>query len=67
MQQVRIDGQAGLPRQLLGEDDGMPARCVLRLDNLTVVSKSSLASRITTFPAARMADVCAALDAAIAC
>lgn len=52
---------------LLDEDDGMPSECVLSLDSLTVVSKSSLARRIVTLSAERMRDVCAALNAAVAC
>jgi mRNA interferase MazF len=52
---------------LLDAADGMPAECVLSLDNLAVVSKSSLNSRVTTLTQARMADVCAALKAAVAC
>ena len=51
----------------LDEDDGMPAPCVLSLDNLTPVSKSRLRSRITTLTPRRMADVCAALTVAVAC
>jgi mRNA interferase MazF len=52
---------------ILDAADGMPAECVLSLDNLAVVSKSSLNSRVTTLTPARMADVCAALKAAVAC
>jgi mRNA interferase MazF len=52
---------------ILDAEDGMPAECVLSLDNLAVVAKSSLNGRITTLAPTRMADVCAALTAAIAC
>jgi mRNA interferase MazF len=52
---------------LLDEDDGMPASCALSLDNVTPVLKAHLRGRITTLSARRMADVCAALAAAVAC
>lgn len=52
---------------LLGPSDGMPADCVLTLDNLRVVRKSMLTERITTLDPARMQDVCAALAFATAC
>jgi mRNA interferase MazF len=51
----------------LDEADGMPTSCVLSLDNVTPVLKSHLSSRITTLSPVRMADVCAALAAAVAC
>lgn len=51
----------------LDESDGMPTSCVLSLDNVTPVLKSRLSSRITSLSPDRMADVCAALAAAVAC
>ena len=58
----------GIPTEVpLDERDGMPAACVLTLDNLTVVSRAAVASRITTLSADRMAEVCTALSAAVAC
>ena len=52
---------------ILDATDGMPAECVLSLDNLAVVPKSSLNGQVTTLSSARMADVCAALKVAVAC
>jgi mRNA interferase MazF len=58
----------GIPTEVaLGERDGMPASCALSLDNLTVVSRGALASRITTLGAERMTEVCTALGVAVAC
>jgi mRNA interferase MazF len=51
----------------LGEADGMPERCVLSLDNLRTVPKALLTERITTLQAARLRDVCTALDHALGC
>jgi mRNA interferase MazF len=51
----------------LDENDGMLASCVLSLDNVTPVLKSHLRSRITTLSSVRMAEVCAALAAAVGC
>lgn len=52
---------------LLDEDDGMPAACALALDNVTLVRKSALAARIVTLQTDRMAEVCTALQVAVAC
>jgi mRNA interferase MazF len=51
----------------LDEQDGMPAPCVLSLDNVTVVPRAALGSRITMLSGRRMAEVCAALEAAVGC
>jgi mRNA interferase MazF len=51
----------------LDESDGMPAECVLTLDNLRVVRKSMLAERLTTLSPARLREVCDALGFATAC
>jgi mRNA interferase MazF len=51
----------------LDEEDGMPIPCALSLDNMTLVLKSHLRSRITTLSPMRMADVCGALTAAVGC
>jgi mRNA-degrading endonuclease toxin of MazEF toxin-antitoxin module len=45
----------------------MPAICALSFDNLTTVPKELLTERITALPAARLAELCAALDAATGC
>lgn len=51
----------------LDESDGMPAPCVLTLDNFTVVRKAALTRRITRLRPERMAEVCTALNVAVAC
>ena len=51
----------------LGPNDGMPAECVLTLDNMRVVRKSMLTERITTLGVSRMDEVGAALAFATGC
>lgn len=51
----------------LGPADGMPAECVVTLDNLVSVRPAFLTERITTLDSARMAQVCRALRHAVAC
>jgi mRNA interferase MazF len=51
----------------LDATDGMPRECVLSLDNLTIVPKRLLTSRITTLDAVRMDQVCQALRIAVEC
>lgn len=58
----------GIPTEVaLGQADGMPADCVLSLDNLSLIRTSLLTDRITTLDPATMVDVCAALAAATDC
>lgn len=58
----------GIPTEvLLDTSDGMPAPCALTLDNVRVVRKSCLTSRVTVLDADRMAEVCAALAFAVDC
>lgn len=58
----------GIPTEVpLDEGDGMPAACALALDNLALVSRRSLASRITKLGSERMGEVCAALTVAVGC
>ena len=52
---------------LLGPDDGMPTECAASLDNLRVVPKANLVERICVLDPARLAEVCAALRAAVDC
>lgn len=52
---------------ILDGDDGMPERCALSLDNLTVVAKAALRERICRLGAERMRAVCAALGVAVDC
>jgi mRNA interferase MazF len=47
--------------------DGMPAECVISLDNLRTVPKVMLVERITTLDATKMASVCRALNASTGC
>ncbi|MBI2860524.1 MAG: type II toxin-antitoxin system PemK/MazF family toxin [Chloroflexi bacterium] len=46
---------------LLGPEDGMPAKCVVNLDDILTIPKSRLASRITTMPPEKMAAVAKAI------
>jgi mRNA interferase MazF len=52
---------------VLDENDGMPERCALSLDNVTTLPKSLLVERICRLPGDRMLEVCRALGAATAC
>jgi len=51
----------------LGPDDGMPTECAASFDNLRVVPKSYLVDRLCVLDAARLAEACAALRAAVDC
>ena len=51
----------------LDRSDGMPVDCVLTTDNLTLVPKADLTTRITMLSAERLREVCEALAYAIAC
>jgi mRNA interferase MazF len=51
----------------LGPADGMPAECVLALDNLWTVRKAHLTERIAKLSPLRMHEVCTALAAAVDC
>lgn len=51
----------------LGRDDGMPADCVLAVDNLTLVRPALCTDRITTLSPAKLRAVCDALGLATAC
>jgi mRNA interferase MazF len=57
-----------LPSEVvLGEDDGMPARCALSFDNVTVVPKAYFVKRICELGPARLAEVCNAMRVAYGC
>jgi len=57
-----------IPTQVeLGETDGMPVACAVNLDNLLMMPLGQLTERICDLSAERMAQVCAALDAATEC
>jgi mRNA interferase MazF len=52
---------------ILDEDDGMPKRCAVSLDNLGDAWKAMLTERVTTLGPSRMYDVCQALNNAVGC
>jgi mRNA interferase MazF len=51
----------------LDADDGLPEACAASLDNLVMLPVTHLTERITRLGPEKMADVCAALDAATDC
>ena len=58
----------GIPTEVnLDEDDGMPTRCAVSLDNINDVWQAMLTKRLTTLGPERMAQVCAALAIAVGC
>ncbi len=58
----------GIPTEVeLSREDGMPAPCVLTLDNTRVLPKAYFISRICELPAERMTRVCDALAIATGC
>lgn len=52
---------------ILSEEDGMPGRCALSLDNVTTLPKALLTERISRLRGERMVEVCRALGVATAC
>ena len=46
---------------LLGKEDGMPAKCVVNLDDILTIPKSRLTERITTLSPEKMASVAKAI------
>jgi mRNA interferase MazF len=52
---------------ILDEDDGMPTRCAVSLDNLGEAWKAMLTQHVTTLSLQRMNEVCRALDIAVGC
>ncbi|HSS04477.1 MAG TPA: type II toxin-antitoxin system PemK/MazF family toxin [Solirubrobacterales bacterium] len=58
----------GLPTEVrLGERDGMPAECVVSLDNIRQVYRAVLEDPITSLAGKRMHEVCKALAVATGC
>jgi mRNA interferase MazF len=58
----------GIPTEVvIDEDDGIPARCAISLDNLGDAWKALLTRRVTTLGEDRMAQVCSALAMAVGC
>ena len=46
---------------LLGQEDGVPAKCVVNLDDILTIPKSRLIERITTLPVEKMTEVVKAI------
>jgi len=42
---------------MIGPEDGMPARCVINLDTILTIPKSTLTERITTLSSGKMSAV----------
>ncbi|MHB8512822.1 MAG: type II toxin-antitoxin system PemK/MazF family toxin [Actinomycetota bacterium] len=58
----------GIPSEVqLTRNDGMPEECALSADNLQIVHKSLLKSRITTLSPTRMEELCEALHFSLGC
>lgn len=58
----------GIPTEVvLDEDDGMPTRCAVSLDNLGDAWKQMLAEHVTTLTAVRMRAVCQSLAIGVGC
>jgi mRNA interferase MazF len=50
---------------VLGEEDGMPAKCVVNLDDILTIPKALLSQRITVLSDSRMASVARAIAFAL--
>lgn len=58
----------GIPTEvILDEDDGMPTRCAVSLDNVGEAWKAMLTEHVTTLGPQRMHHICTALNIAIGC
>jgi mRNA interferase MazF len=58
----------GIPTEVvLDEDDGMPVRCAISLDNLGEAWKAMLTEQVTMLSPVRMTDVCRALNIVVGC
>lgn len=58
----------GIPTEVeLGPEHGMPDRCVLTADNVTLIRPPLCTDKITTLNATTMRDVCRALMHATGC
>ena len=58
----------GIPTEVvLDQEDGMPARCAVSLDNLGDAWRAMLTERVTTLSPLRMRQVCQALTTAVGC
>ena len=60
--------QRGIATEVgLDRDDGMPKECVLTADNVTLITKAYLTTRVTVLNPERMSAVCKALVIATGC
>lgn len=50
---------------VLGQEDGMPVKCVVNLDNIITIPKARLIERITTLSAGKMTAVVKAITFAL--
>jgi mRNA interferase MazF len=58
----------GIPTEVaLDEDDGMPTKCAVTLDNIGDAWKRMLVDQVTTLTPERMSEVCQALSIALEC
>ena len=58
----------GIPTEVhLSEADGMPAECVISLDNLQAVPRALLSEPFTSLSGPKMHEVCGALAIATGC
>lgn len=58
----------GIPTEVaLDQSDGVPQACVVTLDNVATMSRALLTRRLGSLSPERMAQVCAALAAAVDC
>ncbi|HEX9710969.1 MAG TPA: type II toxin-antitoxin system PemK/MazF family toxin [Actinomycetota bacterium] len=58
----------GIPTEVsLDASDGIPAECVLSLDNITTIRRALCTERITALTKEKMNEVCRALSVAAAC
>jgi mRNA interferase MazF len=58
----------GIPTEVaVDEDDGMPAPCVLSLDNVTPIRRSLCTELVTTLSRRKIDEVCEALQRATGC
>jgi mRNA interferase MazF len=58
----------GIPTEVsLDEDDGMPTRCAVSLDNVGEAWKAMLTQHVTALGPERMQQVCRALNIAVGC
>ena len=58
----------GVPSEvMLGEDDGMKARCAVNLHNAVTVSQRRLGKRVSQLAPLRMKEICGALRFSLGC